>query len=76
MELQGGQTPPRAVGSVSIDGTRAEGMRLSGYLSMPTDALGMVLQMLIGGATSTCWGHKYVLLYGERLRYRKPLIRC
>jgi hypothetical protein len=69
MELRHSQTPPRAVGSVSTEGTRAEGMRWSGYLSMPTDALGLVVQMLIGGR------YKYALLYGERLRYRKALIR-
>jgi hypothetical protein len=69
MELQYGQRPPSAVGSVTTEGTRAKGMRLSGYLSMPTDALGLVLQMLIGGR------YKYALLHGERLRYRKALIR-
>jgi len=69
MQLQHGQTRPSAVGSVSTEGTRTEGMRLAGYLSMPSDALGLVLQMLIGGR------YKYVLLDGERLRYRKALIR-
>ena len=69
LELQHGQMRPAAVGSVSTEGTPAEGMRLSGYLSMPTDALDLVIQMLIGER------YKYALLYGERLRYRKALIR-
>jgi hypothetical protein len=60
MELQHGQTRPRAVGSVNTEGTRAEGMRLSGYLSTPTDALGLVVQMLIGRR------YKYALLYGDQ----------
>lgn len=68
-ELQHGQTRPSAVGSVSTDGMRAKGMRLTGYLSMSGDALGLVPQMLTGER------YKYVLLYGERLRYRKALIR-
>jgi len=69
MELRHGQTPPSAVGSVSTQGRHEAGMRLTGYISMPSDALGLVLQMLIAGH------YRYALLYGERLRYRKALIR-
>ena len=44
-------------------------MRLLGYLSMPIDVLGQILQMLLAGP------FKYVLMDGEHMRYRKALIR-
>jgi hypothetical protein len=56
--------PPRAVGSLNVQGSI-----LTGYLSMPADALGPVMQMLLGDR------FKYVLLDGEPMRYRKALIR-
>jgi hypothetical protein len=43
--------------------------RLVGLLSMPADALGLVMQMLMAGRS------KYVVLEGYRLRYRKSLVR-
>jgi hypothetical protein len=52
-----------------VQGTKSEGMNLAGYLSMPTDAIGPVPQMLLGGR------FKYVVLDGEHMRYRKALIR-
>jgi hypothetical protein len=55
---------PRSVGSLNIQDTR-----LVGYLSMPTDALDPVLQMLIADR------FKYVLLNGEAMRWRKALVR-
>lgn len=64
LERQHDKPPPRAVGSLNI-----QGKTLSGYLSMPTDALGPVMQMLMPGVL------KYVLLDGEPMRYRKALIR-
>ena len=55
---------PVAVGSLDLhDG------RLIGLISMPTDALQPVMQMLIAGRS------KYVALHGYRLRYRKSLVR-
>ena len=66
MELR--QDRPRAVGSLSIEGKRSERTRLVGYLSMPTDVLGPVLQMLLAGR------FKYVLMDGEPMRWRKALI--
>jgi hypothetical protein len=59
-----GQPPPRAVGSLHIQETR-----LMGNLSMAADALGPVMQMLIADRL------KYVVLDGERMRWRKALIR-
>jgi hypothetical protein len=69
MEQRHDQPPPRGVGSLNIQGKKSEGMNLAGYLSMPTDAIGPVLQMLLGGR------FKYVVLDGEHMRYRKALIR-
>jgi hypothetical protein len=63
-----GGRSPHGVGSVSVEGKKAEGTKLVGYLSMPADALGPVLQMLIAGR------FKYVLMDGEPLRYRKAFI--
>jgi len=60
---QSNDASARAVGSLNIQDTR-----LLGYLSMPTDALGPVLQMLIANR------FKYVLLNGEVMRYRKALV--
>ena len=42
---------------------------MRGYLSMPTDALGPVMQMLLADR------FKYVELDGKPMRYRKALIR-
>jgi hypothetical protein len=69
MELRHDQPPPRAVGSVSVEGKKSEGTKLVGNLSMPTDALGPVLQMLLAGR------FKCVLMDGEAMRWRKALIR-
>jgi hypothetical protein len=69
MEPRHDRPPLRAVGSLSVDGKKSEGTRLVGYLSMPTGALGPVLQMLIAGR------FKYVLMDGEVMRWRKALIR-
>ncbi len=68
MERQHDEPAPRGVGTVSIEGKKAAG-KLAGYLSMPSDALGLVLQMLLAGR------FKYLLLDGEPMRYRKALIR-
>ncbi|MBK3665079.1 hypothetical protein JJE66_28085 [Bradyrhizobium diazoefficiens] len=43
--------------------------RLTGGFSMSADALGPVMQMLVAGR------FKYIVLDGERLRYRKARIR-
>ena len=56
--------PPRGVGHLNV----SEG-RLTGSMSMAADALAPVLQMLIAGRL------KYVVLYGEPMRYRNALIR-
>jgi hypothetical protein len=56
--------PPRGVGSLDVRGSI-----LTGYLSMPLDALDPVLQMLLADR------FKYVLLDGEPMRYRKAIIR-
>jgi hypothetical protein len=56
--------PPRAVGSLYIRETA-----LIGNLSMPTDALDPVMQMLLADRL------KYVALDGEPMRWRKALIR-
>jgi hypothetical protein len=56
--------PPRAVGSLELHGAD-----LIGHLSMMSDALGPVLQMLIANVT------KFVVMDGERMRYRKSLLR-
>jgi hypothetical protein len=69
MERHHNKPAVRGVGTVSVEGTKAEGTKLAGYLSMPTDALGLVLQMLLAGR------FKYLLLDGEPMRYRKAFIR-
>lgn len=61
--------PPKSVGGLSMDGSKAEGWRLRGYLSMPEDAIGNVMQMLIAGR------FKYLLMNGEAMRWRKCFIR-
>jgi hypothetical protein len=53
---------------LSIEGKKSEGRRLMGYLSMPVDAPGPVLQMLLSGR------FKYALMDGEHMRWRKALI--
>jgi hypothetical protein len=63
------QPPPPAIGSLNIERSKSEGTRLRGYLSMPIDALGPVMQMLLADR------FKYVELDGESMRYRKALIR-
>lgn len=67
-ELRNDRPRPHAVGSLSIEGKKSEGTRLVGYRSMPADALGPVLQMLLAGR------FKYVLMDGEPMRSRKALI--
>jgi hypothetical protein len=69
LERQRDDPRPISVGTMNMEGTKATGMRLTGYISMPADALGPVLQMLIAGR------YKYVLLDGEPMRYRKAFIR-
>jgi hypothetical protein len=69
MEQRPDEQPPRGVGSLGVEGRKSEGTRLVGYLSMPADAIGPVLQMLLAGR------FKYVLLDGEHMRWRKALIR-
>ena len=63
------QTRPPSVGSLNIRGSKVEGFRLLGYLSMPDNALEPVLQMLIADR------FKFVLMQGEPLRWRKCLVR-
>ena len=63
MRRQGDEPPPPSVGSLNIQDTQ-----LTGYLFIPMDALGPLLQMLVADR------FKYVLLDGERMRYRKALI--
>jgi len=55
---------PRGVGTLNI-----HDKRLIGYLAMPLDALGQVLQMLIAER------YRYVLLDSEPMRCRKAFIR-
>ena len=69
MELRHDRPTPRSVGSLSIEGEKSEARKLMGYLSMPVDALGPVLQMLLAGR------FKYALMDGEHMRWRKALIR-
>ena len=57
------EPPPRAVGSLEL-----RGADLMGYLSMMSDALGPVMQMLIADRT------KFVVMNGEPMRYRKALL--
>jgi hypothetical protein len=64
MDRHHGDEPPRGVGTLNI-----HDKRLTGYLSMPLDTLGQVLQMLIAEH------YRYVLLNGEPMRYRKAFIR-
>jgi hypothetical protein len=64
MDRRYGDEPPRGVGTLNIHDER-----LIGYLAMPLDALGHVLQMLIAER------YRYVLLDGESMRYRKAFIR-
>ncbi len=63
------QTPPRSVGSLNIQGSKANCFRLLAYLSMPENALEPVLQMLIADR------FKFVLMQGEPMRWRKCLVR-
>lgn len=65
MERSRDQPPPRCVGTLNI-----QHQRLIGYLTLPLDALGLIMQML------TADRFKYVLLDGEAVRYRKAFIRC
>jgi hypothetical protein len=67
-ELKHNAPPPRGVGSLDIQATKGEPRRLGGYLSMPEDALPPVMQMLIAER------FKYVLLYGEAMRWRKCFV--
>jgi hypothetical protein len=69
MEWHLDRLAPRGVGTIHIEGAKAAGTKLAGYLSMPANALGLVLQMLLGGR------FKYLLLDGEPIRYRKAPIR-
>lgn len=62
------EPPPRGVGSLNIQGSKGEALRLVGYLSMPKDALSPVMQMLIADR------FKYVLLDGEPMRWRKCFV--
>ena len=68
-EQQRDQPPPNGVGSLAIQGSKSELLKLVGYLSMPEDALGLVLQMLIAER------FKYVLMSGEVMRWRKCFVR-
>lgn len=58
------KSEPRAVGSLNADNER-----LSGIISMPADAVAPVVQMLMGNR------FRFLVLTGEKLRYRKALIR-
>jgi hypothetical protein len=58
------EKPPDRVGSLD-----ARHGRLTGYFSMPFDALGPVLQMLTAGR------YKYVLMHGDPVRYGKAAVR-
>ncbi|GMO93551.1 hypothetical protein [Bradyrhizobium sp. TM239] len=59
-----GEQPPRGVGHLSIsDG------KLTGSLSMASDALDPVIRLLLAGRLN------FLDLYGEPLRYRQALIR-
>jgi hypothetical protein len=60
---------PRGVGSLSIEGSKSEPLKLHGYLSMPEDALVPVLKMLIAGR------FKFVLMDGQPMRYRHCFVR-
>ncbi len=63
------QPPPPGVGTLNIHGAKSEGLRLVGYLSMPEDALALVVQMLIAGR------YKFALMNGGTMRWRKCFIR-
>ncbi len=64
MERRHDEPPPRCVGTLNIHHER-----LIGYLTLPLDALGPIMQMLTAGR------FKYVLMHGEPMRYRKAFIR-
>jgi hypothetical protein len=63
LQRQHDEPPPPSVGSLNI-----QDAQLTGYLFIPMDALAPLLQMLLADR------FKYVLLDGERMRYRKALI--
>lgn len=55
---------PQAVGGLHLN----QGL-LTGYLSLPEDALPAILQMLIADR------FRYVVLHGDKLRYRRASVR-
>jgi len=68
-EAKRDRPPPPGVGSLNIRASKADPLRLLGYLSMPKDVLEPVLQMLIAGR------FKFVLMDGERMRWHSCHIR-
>jgi hypothetical protein len=59
LEERGGERP------LSVGYLQIHEKVLTGGISMATDALGLVMQMLIAGR------FKYLVLYGEPMRYRQ-----